>query len=336
MYQRVLQQWPRGENLLFSSHFATWDSAHYLFLSEVGYVKGASSCAFYPLWPFMVKWCADIFGVSHLLTGIVLANVLSAIGVMYFHRLMCEKYNHEHAMWATVALLAFPGAMFFFFNYTESLFFCLMMIFFWGWHRERILWVIAASFLLPLTRTVGIFIIIPMAWSVWQERRCMKWIVILVVPLLGWCVYFLWMKIMTGNPLEGFDTQKYWSVNSVYNLVKPLQFIKTLLSPLEFHGYYGSFIDRIWFVLLWCSLYAIWRVDRQWFCWTLMIGIVPAVITHFVSYTRYVTMAFPLFVICGIILHQNFRNIFRYIFIGILAILQVWLLWRHVNFRWAG
>jgi hypothetical protein len=57
MMWRALQRWPREGDPVFGSHFATWDGAHYLFLSEVGYVAGASSCAFYPLWRFVnFRW----------------------------------------------------------------------------------------------------------------------------------------------------------------------------------------------------------------------------------------------------------------------------------------
>jgi hypothetical protein len=45
----VMMHWPREGGPVFASHFATWDGAHYLFLSEVGYGPGVRSNAFYPL-----------------------------------------------------------------------------------------------------------------------------------------------------------------------------------------------------------------------------------------------------------------------------------------------
>ncbi len=50
-FQSVLAHWPQTDIPTLSSHFATWDSAHYLALSEDGYHHGSASCAFYPAWP---------------------------------------------------------------------------------------------------------------------------------------------------------------------------------------------------------------------------------------------------------------------------------------------
>ncbi|MEK7675814.1 MAG: hypothetical protein AAB676_08285, partial [Verrucomicrobiota bacterium] len=52
---RVMARWPREGQPIFASHFATWDAAYYLYLSEVGYHAGVPSCAFYPLWPLLVR-----------------------------------------------------------------------------------------------------------------------------------------------------------------------------------------------------------------------------------------------------------------------------------------
>src|ERR1051326_7158518 len=50
-FNAVMQRWPRVGGPVFASHFATWDSAHYMYLSETGYHAGVESCAFFPLWP---------------------------------------------------------------------------------------------------------------------------------------------------------------------------------------------------------------------------------------------------------------------------------------------
>ena len=48
-FGEVNARWPREGGPVFASYFATWDAAHYLYLSEVGYRRGVPSCAFYPL-----------------------------------------------------------------------------------------------------------------------------------------------------------------------------------------------------------------------------------------------------------------------------------------------
>ena len=336
MFNRGLQRWPRDGGPIFLSHFATWDTPHYLFLSEVGYQKDSPSCAFYPLWPHLVKWCSVVFGNSHLLSGIVLSNGFSTLGIVMFHQMIKEKIDRHTAFWATVVLLSYPGSLFFFFHYTESLFFCLLMIFCWGWHRQKMYLVALAGLLLPMTRAVGVFCVVPLAWGIWNRSRSISWILMLELPILGWGAYFLWMQILTGNPWEGFDAQKHWPVNSIGNLFDPVRFIEVLFSPSLIHGYYGSLIDRIWFVFLLSMLPLVWLRDREWFWWVIMLGVIPAVLSHFVSFTRYMTMAFPLYTVVGWYLAKHVPLSFRWVFAGGLILMQAWLLWRHMNFDWAG
>jgi hypothetical protein len=76
-FYSVNARWPREGGPVFASHFATWDAAHYLYLSEVGYGKGAPSCAF-PMfialgvflgrrqWRWLRWGLLAVFGVLHL------------------------------------------------------------------------------------------------------------------------------------------------------------------------------------------------------------------------------------------------------------------------------
>ncbi|MCC6756176.1 MAG: hypothetical protein IT199_07380, partial [Solirubrobacterales bacterium] len=100
--------WPREGQPSFASHFATWDSAHYLHLSEVGYNPGAPSCAFYPLWPLVVRSLAPTAAGNHVLTGILLANVLSIFAWCIFYRIVRVKVGRSAALWSLAFLVAFP------------------------------------------------------------------------------------------------------------------------------------------------------------------------------------------------------------------------------------
>lgn len=83
-FYEVNARWPREGGPIFASHFATWDAAHYLYLSEVGYRHDVASCAFYPLWPLLVRWCAALAGGSHLIAGLVLSNLFSLAAWVLF------------------------------------------------------------------------------------------------------------------------------------------------------------------------------------------------------------------------------------------------------------
>jgi len=168
-FHEAYAHWPPGKKATLTSHFATWDSAHYLVLSKGGYTAGSSSCAFYPLWPMLLRGVNLATGGSRpVLTAMVLANGLSLIGLWLLGRLMERHCGPGISRDALILLLAFPGALFFSFPYTESLYLVLLMAFFWGLELKRWGWVAAAGFLLPLTRAVGVFIVLPLAWWLYE------------------------------------------------------------------------------------------------------------------------------------------------------------------------
>lgn len=87
----------------------------------------------------------------------------------------------------------------------------------------------------------------------------------LLGPVLGYGLYFVWMAAMTGNAMEGFDAQKHWSVNSAWNVLKPVKFIEAFLNPTSWHGYRASMLDRCLFMVFASSLIVVWRLGGVWF-----------------------------------------------------------------------
>ena len=335
-FQNVMQRWPREGGPTFGSHLATWDAPHFLFLSEVGYVPGATSCAFYPLWPFLIRAGSWLTGGNHFVAGLILANLLSFIGILLFHRLVRLRFDKPLADWSVVFFLAAPGTLFLQFIYSEPLFFLLLMAFCLALQQERYDWVCAAGFFLPLTHAVGIFCVVPLLWHLVKRQRTGRDYLSLAGPVAGYASYFLVMALLTGNALEGFDAQKYWNVNSFWHLFDPLGFMQALFTPVYVHWYTASLLDRAVFIGLVTLLPAVWRLDKEWFLWTVMLGVLPAMISHFVSFTRYVQMAFPAFVAMAFLLKDPRLRVWRWLVLGVFTSLHIILLVRHINFRWAG
>jgi len=396
-FHAVNARWPRAGEPVFASHFATWDAAHYLLLSEVGYAKDVPSCAFYPLGPLLVRGSAPLAGGSHLIAGLVLSNVLSLAAWVLFHRLAARRWGEAAAKWSLVFLIAFPGALFFQFNYTESLFLLLVLVLWWGLEERHYGWAAVAAGLLPLTRGVGVFAVLPIAWYAlepagsrlkqwWRSRREGRagvapalggaesgftggrrdagptlagraWL--LATPLAGWAAYLALIWHWTGNPFEGFAMQKHWGVHSVWNLVNVPKFIVGLFTPTQWHEFSGSVLDRCVFLLVLDCLPLLWRLDKKLLVWTYMLGILPAMSGTFTSFTRFASCAFPLFIALGVFLSaergvrsaesalavrpstlgprpSTFRRWLRWLLLAVFATLHIVLVWRFVNFRWAG
>lgn len=187
--------------------FQTWDAGAYFDIAHGGY-SSRELCAFYPLWPACIRvgsWC---LGGRALMAGYVLANLFSLGALLLFYRLVCEKEGPETAYRSTLLLLLFPGAMFFFVPYSESLFFLLLMACLLCIHHRAYAGAAVAATLLPLTRATGIFVLPLIAWAVFQNRASLRTYAICIGPIAGYATYFGIMWRCTGNAATGFQAQQ--------------------------------------------------------------------------------------------------------------------------------
>src|SRR5581483_2598608 len=118
-----------ANGLSFESNFSSWDAEQYLFLSEGGYHAGLGQCAFYPLYPMLVRWVSAVTRSDDILVALVLANAFPTVGLILFFEIAAARFGEGEACLATALLLAFPGSLFFQFIYTEALFLLLLMVF---------------------------------------------------------------------------------------------------------------------------------------------------------------------------------------------------------------
>ncbi|MCL4789608.1 MAG: hypothetical protein KJ070_22935 [Verrucomicrobia bacterium] len=335
-YQNVIH-WPREGPPTLATHFASWDGAHYLFLSEEGYQAGSASCAFYPLWPYLIRACSWLTFGNHFVAGLLLANLLSAVAFLVFHYFVERHHGLPTAHASAALLLAYPGAIFFSFIYTESLFFLLVMLFFLCLFQERYAWVAVVGFFLPLTKAVGVFCIFPLLLHLWLKREVWKVYLAYYGPMLGYATYFGIMYSTTGNALEGFEAQRFYpNQPSVANIFDLPGFLSHLFIPVRLHGMLDSALDRGLFLLLVACLYPIWKLNKVYFVYACFIGLVPAASSWFLSYTRNVMMCFPLFIALGGWLGRKDTRWLLWYFVVLLAAFQVWFLWRQINFVWAA
>lgn len=372
IFQSKRQTWTVDDHLTLESHFSTWDTEHYLYLSEKGYKAGSPTCAFYPLWPLTVRLFASLVKCNHVLVGLLLSNAVSLLGLCLFFRLTKRRFGESVAWLSLTCLLVFPGSLFLQFNYSESLFFTLLMLLCVGLDEDRFWIAVVAAFFLPLTRAVGVLCVVPiLATAVistlssrgastiikgtliqtitrWlrptnnesglpsSKHSILKLSLLALAALFGWSLYLFLMSVWTGNAFEGFEAQKHWGVQSIGNLTDFSKFAFAFVAPTSWHEFVGSALDRFIFYFCICLLPQVWRTDKIWFLWAIVLGVVPAVSGTFCSFTRFASMVFPVFVALGIVLASPKRRFMRYLVLGSFAVLHVVLVWRFVNYRWAG
>ena len=150
------------------------------------------------------------------------------------------------------------------------------------------------AFFLPMSRVVGVFITLPylvyLIYYVWNKTKRdiknflfsffkTKQVYYILIPLIGFVVYLLFMKVTTGSFVEGFLMEKYnvgkWGVDKLFN---PTFLFVNLFFPdsLSLHGFVNSIIDRLFFIAYCVSLYFIYKkLDKTLFVYALLMGMIP-------------------------------------------------------------
>lgn len=331
------ERWPHSATPSLASRFAAWDAAHYLTLSQDGYEAGSHSCAFYPLWPAVIRAATVLTPGNPLLPGLLLANGLSVVAFWLFYRLVETRLGEALARDSLVLLLAFPGALFLSFPYSEPLFLSLVLLLFLFIFREEYLWAAVPAFLLPLTRAVGIFIAVPLAWHLYEHRRSWRHWLLLLAPLLGYAAYFGLMRASTGNAFEGFDAQRaYPNSPSIANIFNLPAFARAFASIGSFDGMLDGALDRALFIVFLAMLPLIYRLNKTWFWYALPTGLIPALSNQLFSYRRFIIVCFPVFIALAELLARARSRWFFWYYVVLLAGIQAWAVKQFLTFNWAG
>lgn len=293
--------------------YDTWDAPHYLWLADHGYVLGDQSNAFYPLFPFLIH-LVSVALRSTFLAGLLVANICTFVAAYLFYRVSALVLRDERlAMVALILLLAFPTAFYMTLIYTESLFLALACGAFLALMTRRLGMAAALSFLMPLARPVGMYMIVPLAVAAVRRQsgrglRLDRSVWLVAAPVLGSLAYLAIMYLSTGNAMEGFDAVNRFGSPPVgpSMVLHPGELLHRWFDgPFAVHGYRNSIIDRALFVIFLLSLPLIWRLrNPALFAYSLLLGFVPLLGT-FMSYSRYLLPVFPLFIALAAVLGRE-------------------------------
>ena len=324
-------------------YFETWDAHHYLHLARYGYGDQPMSLAFYPLWPFLVRLAAPLCGGNFTLAALVLSNAFSLAALVLLHRLVARRFDENIANKTLMLMLAFPGAIFLCLPYTESLFLLLCVALFWCLERVKTSsvandnWRLAFAVAVcavgaAFARPNGLFLIVPLAYFAWQQRQNTVWRFIALAPILGIIGYFATIYAATGDAAAGLKAQQLFAAQpTVAKLFDVPNFLRIFFDTDPEHGFIH---DRILFVLFCATLYPLWKRDKLWFCFAVVMGITTAFSASLTSFTRYLSVIFPCFIIAAIFFNQLRSRIIFPFLLSVLYFLQTYFLLLHINYYW--
>ncbi len=193
-----------------------WDSNWYLEIVTDGYKfdpHGASSVAFYPLYPYLIRvlWWA---GLPPQVAGYAVSHAALFGACLYLWRLAAlETRSTTVANLAVTFLVLSPGAMWFGMIYTESLFLLTTVACLFAARRgrwvEATLWGYAAA----ITRTPGLllagFLVLEAAQQWWEARRSQVPLAAdspqagMVAPRRAWPSLFARLALAGTGPVLG-------------------------------------------------------------------------------------------------------------------------------------
>jgi Gpi18-like mannosyltransferase len=324
-----------------------WDATRYLNIALMGYHQLPDDLAFFPLFPLLISLLGHPFGNgSYFLIGMLLSN-LALLGTLFFLYTLAAELGGEQTGHRTVLYLCiFPTAFFFFTAYNESLFLFFTLGGFLALRRQH--WWLAglAGGLSALTRSTGLFFIVPFLYELWIYRQQIKssgiWksvgaIAPLMLIPLGTLLYCLYNWQLTGNPIAFASVQSHWSRYLSLPWVGIWQNIRQVLKYQPFGSFnqVHSLIDltlTLGFITL--TLLG-WRKSRMSYNIWLALVFVYILITPSVgqadaltSNQRFVLEMFPAFITLALLgqryprLHEAILWIFPAL-LGILSLLFV-------------
>jgi Gpi18-like mannosyltransferase len=331
-----------------------YDSGWYLHIATHGYSYTGNdlekqNVVFYPLYPAMIKGLTFL-GLSHAASAVIVSNVAMVAAIIVFTKLVAERYDKETAVGAVAFLSFFPGSLFFSAAYTESLALLFIVCFFLFLLRKR--FVVAACFagLCFATRSTGLVLLAPLAWDLirhyWpdQRRRLMvQGPLCMLIATAGLWLYMIYLWAAFRAPLAFMTGQSAWNEGSHFGNPLLLQPVFKALVDLRYQ--LQNFIadpNALSFVMfvVFVALIVIFRkrmtVSMLLFCAgaLLLPYFTRTGAVGFASFTRYVMLVFPVFIIAATL---SKRRIWLGLAIcGISGALLFWYTALFAKWYWVG
>lgn len=306
-----------------------WDTGHYLYIATHSYTE-AWRTAFFPLYPLLERGLMFFTHDNPLIAGLLISDVACLVMLMVLYQLVCEDFDHEHALRTVLYISIFPTAFFFAAAYTEALFLCFVLLSFY--HMRHGQWWLAGcfGFCASLTRSAGVFLLLPFCYEYLcycqfnvKNMRFSVLSALLIPGAVGVFSFYCyerfgdWLAFSHAEAHWGRQiTSPWWAIQNSIQAVRS----SNLLSYQSLHNLLDLGPTLFILALIILSLVGPWRFSRTHWSYTmyavvvyLFIQMVPVNWATYplMSFGRYMLMIFPAFIMLAKlgryrILHQGY------------------------------
>jgi Gpi18-like mannosyltransferase len=326
--ERFVPQNPAGDfwnvNSSWYRLLLRYDAGWYLTIIKFGYSYDGNNLVkhpvvFFPLYPLVSKLPTLLFGMSEAVSVLVVSNLCALIAVPLFFKLLRDEYGDETALAGVAFLCFFPTALFFSAGYTESLALLLVTTFFLLLKRERFLLASVCAGLALATRASCIVLLPPLLYQLRREygrepkRLIMRGLACALLATSGLWLYMLYLWSKFNSPLAFMKGHRAWLEGETVSgnlwqvlTLRPFRY----LSALFVEGPNPNTLDPWWF-LLFLVLVVLFRrrLPVSYTLYALGVLLLPYLTLSgglgFRSFTRYVILAFPVFIIFGELMRRR-------------------------------
>jgi Gpi18-like mannosyltransferase len=224
-------------------------------------------------------------------------------------------------MWSVTFLLAFPTSFYFGSAYSESLFFLLVISYFYLVYKKRIILASLLGAFASAARLIGIFLVL----SIKPKLKISNILPLTIIPL-GILSYILYLTLVFKNPLYFISAQQvFGQERSVQGIVLlPQVFwryfkIVTTTSGVSLLNASFELISTIFVLTLLVLAYK--KVKGEWLIFSLAAVLIPTLSGTLASMPRYILVAFPMYIVLAQIKNTWAKIIILSIFFVLLVVL---------------
>lgn len=290
-----------------------WDALHYQRIAQFGYRGSDVSNAFYPLYPWLVRFVTYATG-DYFISALIISGVASLVAAVLLRRLVQLDYPAHVATQAVWFFLIFPTAYFLHIGYTEGLFLALALGCILAARTER--WWLAGvvGMFCWMSRAPGAVLVptlaLEAAHQYWVRRRWnWRWLWIAIIPV-GFATYLLVNWYATGDALAFLRTRKAVFIMSTswpwVGIREALGNLHRAPNQAEMVGAQELLFVALGFVcavVSWIKLrplYTMWMTGN----WLLFTSV-----TFIQSVPRYTLTLFPIFILFALLSANRFWNL---------------------------
>jgi hypothetical protein len=342
-----------------------------------------AKAAFMPLYPLGVLrpllWLLRAAGAREkccLLGAILLGCAMSAMSLaicrstrLWLQRQSSSRGLKRHGqrcdLLVSSLLVVWPSCFFLTTTYSEALYSILAALWLQALSLQMLATPIAIGFLMPLTRGVGAFVVLPAAVFTWQSCRQMPrgavvtpaksraierkallalvmgtlpYVGLLISPALGYMAHRKFISIVLGDTWSSGSSQEAYVAGFASDkMLRPFDVLRLLTVDFEdvrWHEPTNSLLDRA--TLLFSVVFLAWGFRRlSPFAWafSLVNAAVPPLSGSLMSFTRFFTTA----ALGGLLLADAPGSFLAQLsFAGGCTAAQLALTWRFLDMSWAG